>query len=108
MGKFVKGEVIVIPFPFCDIKEYKRRPALVLAPLDGNEVILCAIMSRTYDSYSIRLEQGDFVSGSLDRNSNIRPNRIFTADEAFVIRSVGKISNSKIDEVIGRVTDFFR
>jgi hypothetical protein len=30
MAKFVKGDVVVIPFPFSDLSQSKRRPALVL------------------------------------------------------------------------------
>jgi hypothetical protein len=29
MEKFVKGDVVVIPFPFSDLTASKRRPALV-------------------------------------------------------------------------------
>ena len=31
MGKFVKGDIVVIPFPFSDLSGSKRRPALVIA-----------------------------------------------------------------------------
>ena len=30
MGKFVKGDVIVVPFPFSDLTANKKRPAFVL------------------------------------------------------------------------------
>jgi len=36
----VKGDVVVIPFPFSDLSQSKRRPALVLAALEGDDVIL--------------------------------------------------------------------
>lgn len=35
MERFVKGDVVVTPFPFSDLSQTKRRPALVMAPLDG-------------------------------------------------------------------------
>ena len=35
MAKFVKGDVVVIPFPFSDLTQVKRRPALVIANLEG-------------------------------------------------------------------------
>jgi mRNA interferase MazF len=34
MAKFVKGDVVIIPFPFSDLSQSKRRPALVLTPLE--------------------------------------------------------------------------
>jgi mRNA interferase MazF len=61
MGKFVKGEVVVVPFPFSDLSNTKRRPALVIASLAGDDVILCQITSKSIsDDYSIPLELGDF------------------------------------------------
>jgi len=47
MAKFVKGDVVIVPFPFSDLSQSKRRPALVIAGLDGDDLILCQITSRT-------------------------------------------------------------
>lgn len=47
MARFVKGDVIVVPFPFSDLTQAKRRPALVLAELEGDDRILCQITSRS-------------------------------------------------------------
>lgn len=46
MERFVKGDVVVIPFPFTDLSGTKRRPALVLADLPGDDIILCQITSQ--------------------------------------------------------------
>ena len=46
MERFVKGNVVIIPFPFSDLSDSKRRPALVLADLQGNDIILCQITSQ--------------------------------------------------------------
>ena len=39
MGRFVKGDVVVVPYPFSDFSAVKRRPALVIAELTGDDVI---------------------------------------------------------------------
>jgi hypothetical protein len=31
MAKFMKGDVVVVPFPFSDLTQAKRRPALVIS-----------------------------------------------------------------------------
>ena len=47
----MKGTVVVVPFPFSDLSDSKRRPALVIADLKGNDMILCQITSQnTKDS----------------------------------------------------------
>jgi len=47
MGGFVKGDVVVMPFPYSDLSATKKRPALVIAVLDGDDVILCQITSQS-------------------------------------------------------------
>ena len=41
MEKFVKGDIVIVPFPFSDLSESKKRPAMVIAELKGDDVILC-------------------------------------------------------------------
>lgn len=60
MAGFVKGDVVVVPFPFSDLTQAKRRPALVLAALTGDDLILCQITSqRVGDQYAIPIDDSD-------------------------------------------------
>ena len=47
MARFVKGDVVVVPFPFSDLSQSKRRPALVITELTGDDLILCQITSQS-------------------------------------------------------------
>ena len=101
MGRFVKGDVVVVPFPFSDLTMSKRRPALVLADLTGDDLVLCQITSQTIrDTYAIDLQGADFADGTLHKPSNIRPNRLFTADRHIVLYKTGQLKKEKIDTVI--------
>jgi mRNA interferase MazF len=109
VAKFVKGDVVVVPFPFSDLTQAKRRPALVIAQLEGDDVILCQITSRTVkDSYSVSLEDLDFETGNLKQSSNIRPNRIFTADTHIILYKVGTLKISKRSEVIYKIIEIIQ
>lgn len=102
----MKGDVVVVPFPFSDLTKAKRRPALVLAELDGVDVILCQITSRQFgDRYAVLLNESDFQEGSLQKMSNIKPNRIFTADSKIILYKAGRIKPDKIDEVLKVMID---
>lgn len=104
MGKFIKGDVVVVPFPFSDLSTAKRRPALVIAALTGDDVILCQITSKIItDSYALVISDSDFLSGGLRQESNIRPNRIFTANSNIILYRVGTLSAEKVQEVIAKI-----
>lgn len=101
MAKFVKGDIVVIPFPFSDLSGSKRRPAFVLADLSGSDIILCQITSRfKKDKFSIELSQTDFTNGGLPVLSYIRPNRIFTADKNIIIRNAGTLKPALTKKII--------
>jgi len=109
LGQFVKGDVVVLNFPFSDLSQTKRRPALVVASLKGDDLILCQITSHAReDEYSVRLEDADFVAGGLSRSSRIRPNRLFTADSGIVVYRAGHVSEAKLDETKEKLIGILR
>ena len=108
MEKFVKGDVIVLPFPFSNLSKSKKRPALVVADIQGDDIILCQITSEArVDNYSIVLANDDFKSGSLNLTSMIRPNRLFTADRSIILYKIGLLKESKIKEVEKEIVKIF-
>jgi mRNA interferase MazF len=105
----VKGDIVAVSFPFSDLTYAKRRPALVIAELEGDDLILCQITSRQIeDRYAIPIDEGDFETGTLRQRSNVRPNRIFTADRHIIMYRISHIKHSKLNEVIERIIDILR
>jgi len=104
VGKFVRGDVVVMPFPFSDLSNSKKRPALVVAKLKGENVILCQITSKARDDdYNIDLKNKDFLSGGLPLDSNIRPNMLFTGHTRTIIKRAGSLNKAKIQEVVDKI-----
>lgn len=109
MAKFVKGDVVVVPFPFSDLTQAKRRPALVVSTLEGDDLILCQITSQTIrDNYAISVTDKDFEMGGLKQPSNVRPNRLFTADNSIILYRVGGLKGPKLNEIIEKIIDIIR
>ena len=106
MEKLVKGDIIVIPFPFSDLSNSKRRPALVIANIKGDDLILCQITSKRSDEYSISLDKTDLINKKLEF-SNIRTNRLFTADKSIVIYKLDHLKNNKIKQVEEKLIELF-
>ncbi|MCR4315504.1 MAG: type II toxin-antitoxin system PemK/MazF family toxin [Planctomycetes bacterium] len=101
MARFVKGSVVILNYPFTDLSGFKKRPALVITSLPGNNLILCPISSRRkIDGFSIEIKKSDFKEGNLYRSSVVLSAVFFTVDHDLVISEVGKLKNSKLEEVI--------
>lgn len=108
MGKPLIGEVVVLPFPQTDLQAGKRRPALVVADLTGDDLILCQITTQSRrDAYSVPLTNSDFERGHLNVDSFIRPNRLFTVDHSVIAYTAAKIRATKLDEVRTKIRQLF-
>ena len=104
MAKFIKGDIVVIPFPFSDLSGNKRRPAFVIKDLPDNDILLCQITSKSNkDNFSIPLLQSDFKNGMLPIESNVRVNKIFTADKKIIVRKAGTVHETYASQIIQRL-----
>ena len=109
MEKFIKGDIVVLPFAFSDLSASKRRPALVSANLNGDDIILCQITSKNVnDKYSVQVSSKDFIEGTIEVESNIRPNRIFTADKNIIIRRIGNVKNDIHGKVVDKIVELIK
>ncbi len=103
-----KGDVVVLPFPFSDLSAAKKRPAIIVATLAGDDVICCQITSEArFDAYALLLKNSDFNDGSLPQTSMIRPNRLFTAEKSIILYKAGLLKEKKIKEVEDALVKIF-
>ena len=104
MERSVKGDVVIVPFPFSDLSIVKRRPALVVAVPGGDDVILCQITSQHIrDRYAVGITDMDFTEGTLHKPSNIRPNRLFSASVDLILYRAGRLNDQTVMSVIERI-----
>lgn len=93
----IKGDVVLVQFPFTDLSQSKLRPAIILwiDPV-GTDVVVCAITSQNLN----RLEEGEFLLDTADPDfpstglrvaSKVRATRIATLDRQLVARRLGKV-----------------
>lgn len=100
MGKFTVGSVVLVTFPFSNLKGQKIRPALVLANVEFDNIILCQITSKPYTSkIAVCIKSEDFTKGGLPVESFVRPDKLFTADATIIKDVVGQLA-PKIKNVI--------
>ncbi len=108
MERFVKGDVVVLPFPYTDFSGVKKRPALIIATLKGDNVILAQITTNKRDDEDlVSLKIDDFASGSLKFDSFVMVSLIFTANLSMIEYKAGKIKNDKINQVEKKLIKLF-
>lgn len=109
MGPFAAGQVIVLPFPFSDLSASKFRPALLLAGAGRGDWIACQITRNPYaDARAITLTQANFDEGGLQRDSFIRPGKLFTANEELFAAVAGRVRPERLDAARAAVVAMIR
>jgi len=109
MVKPVVGDVIVVLFPFSDLRGGKRRPALIVVEAEFGNLILCQITSKPYTSHTaIELAHKDFSDGSLPIVSYVRPDKLFTADPRIISHHLGAITPKKKGQILRSLRNLFK
>lgn len=108
MEKFAVGTIVLVSFPFSNLKGQKVRPALVLANVEFGNLILCQITSKPYSSKSaIRIDLSDFSKGQLPIISFVRPDKLFTADTSIIKKIAGKLTDKKFRAILKKIRNLF-
>jgi len=109
MEKFVKGDIVVVPFPFSDLSSSKKRPALVVTGAVGEDILLAQITSQiNLNNLSIKIMDTDFKNGSLPTKSYIKINRLFSADTKTIKYKVCQLKKHKINHVEEKLINFIK
>lgn len=111
MDDLLAGDVIFVPFPFSDLTDQKKRPAVVLKRLNGVDVILCPVTKVKPAEGSepfLELKHDNFTSGGLRINpSYARPSRLFTAHSGIILFKVGTLTDSTFKELRKQASEIF-
>jgi mRNA interferase MazF len=109
MVALTAGTVVLVKFPFSDLSGSKLRPALVIAFAERDDWVLCQITSNPYgDPKAVSILLNDFLSGSLIRESFVRPGKIFTANTTLITSQVGILKPEKFNLIRTAVVDLIK
>jgi mRNA interferase MazF len=109
MEGFVKGEVVVIEFPYSHLKEAKRRPVLILKVPKGEDIIVSQITGSSYEkSVEMLIKKEDFRQGSLKRDSYIRIDKIASIEKSLIKYKIGSLKQDKFNEILDKICSFIK
>jgi mRNA interferase MazF len=108
MEGLVKGDVVVAKYPFSNLSSSKKRPAVVVAKLEGFDPIVCPVSSSyRADKYSVGVSEKDLEDGYLKYESSIRPTSILTLERSLILYKIGHLKEGKINELQERIVQIF-
>ncbi|MEB2775552.1 type II toxin-antitoxin system PemK/MazF family toxin [Algoriphagus sp. D3-2-R+10] len=102
----IKGDVILVPFPFTDLTGLKNRPALVLLATEY-DITVAFISTQIKGASSLDLLIHPNIENGLKRESLIRVSKIVTLDKKIVLGRLGRISDNDIKSIDSKLIQAF-
>ena len=101
-------DVILVPFPFSDLSNAKKRPAFVVSNnifnTNGQDVVCCLITSNPENKdYTIDITNKDMESGFLEFDSKVKTYRIFTVSKSIIYKNLGKLNIKKSTQITNEI-----
>jgi mRNA interferase MazF len=98
------GEIVLVKFPFTNLKKSKKRPVLVVkSENELNDIVCFQITSNSQQSNLLKIEGADLDKSSLSLSSYIKYDKYFTINTSIIDKKLAKV-NSKL---LGKLQTLF-
>ena len=107
MEKLTFGEIVLLKFPLTDGEAHKKRPALVILDTEDNDIIVCRITSKIYET-KFDFKINDWTEAGLKLPSVIRLHKIASLDKKLIDKKLGEVNQTlrkKIKNTFNRIID---
>jgi mRNA interferase MazF len=103
----MKGDIVLVNFPFSDMTGNKVRPACVLAD-DGRDVTLAFISSVIGNSgiFDIKLKPNSM--NNLKKESLLKVSKLATLSRKIILGKIGVIKQTEINDVDKLLVHYFQ
>jgi mRNA interferase MazF len=103
-----QGELVLIPVPFTDLSSQKRRPVILISNTNYNrisrDVLVVAVTSNlTALPHSLLLANEDLSSGTLNRPSMIRADKIYALEKTLIVKSFGIVKPEVVERICSEI-----
>lgn len=94
----VKGDIILVPFPFTDLSGNKLRPAIVLFSTNY-DVTISFITTQTKWKETTDIDLMPSKRNGIKQYSIVRLSKIATVDKSLVVGKLGDLTKNEIEEL---------
>jgi len=105
-----QGDIVLISVPYTDLSSTKRRPVIVVSNDDYNQqrqdIVVVAMTSHlTSGPYRFTLTTSDLERGHLNRQGQVRVDKIYTLSQSIVVKTFGRVDVATLDHIRGLLHD---
>lgn len=104
MTNYKAGEIVLVKFPFTNLEEDKKRPALVLKQVElsaRERLIIIAMITSKIDGFEIEGDYSilDWEKAGLLHPSLVRLSKLATVDDILLNRKLGVLSKNDFQKI---------
>lgn len=103
-----QGDVVLVPFPYTNLRAVKTRPALVISrrATKHGDVILLGITSR-FSREAFKISSTDLTLGRLAVTSYVNCDKVVTLHASIVRKNVAHLRTTVVRRIVTKFTDQF-
>lgn len=107
---YKRWDIVLLPFPFTDLKATKKRPALILSPIEynsGPDVLVMFVTS----NLKTKPKQGDHILTEWKQAGLPKPSmtrmKIATIDKTLVVKKIARLTKKDQQALAENIREFF-
>ena len=102
--QFKQGDILIVPFPFSDLRGLRQRPVLVISNDKYNncceDIITCGITSNLKDAQcSVLFDNDNLVEGNIPLRSRVKVDKLFTLEKSIIKKKIARLDNGSMVKV---------
>ena len=101
-------DIVLIPVPYFDLNDVKKRPVLVLSSdshlHSSPDMVVAAITSNlSAGTIGVIFDTADMEAGSLPRRSLVRADKIYNLSQREILKPYGSLKRVVFDKVLSEL-----
>ena len=95
-----KGDILLINFPFTDLKKFKKRPVIVIAQSNAFGDFVCLqITSKMHHTYAVKIDESHLKEGQLKLTSFVKYDKCFTLNSEIVDKKLATLNETTMNHL---------
>ena len=94
------GDILLVKFPFSNLRKSKKRPVLVVRSEDSlNDIVCFQITSNAIQSNLLKIEKEDLSNAIFNIQSFVKYDKCFTLNSEIVDKKIGEVKTDTLERL---------